>query len=114
MGAATARARSPTRRRTSPLLDALVDDPSPYVRRSVANHLNDIAKDHPALALDLARRWLSRDGPPGRRATALRTLVKRGDPQALELAGVTIDADVRLVELSVERDQLPSANLPSS
>jgi len=31
-----------------PLLDALVDDPSPYVCRSVANHLNDISKDHPA------------------------------------------------------------------
>lgn len=31
-----------------PLLEGLADDPSPYVRRSVANHLNDIAKDHPS------------------------------------------------------------------
>ena len=34
---------------TLPILAALQDDPSEYVRRSVANHLNDIAKDHPAL-----------------------------------------------------------------
>ena len=39
------------------LLDRLVGDPSAYVRRSVANHLNDISKDHPDLAIELARRW---------------------------------------------------------
>jgi 3-methyladenine DNA glycosylase AlkC len=42
------------------LLEGLVDDPSDYVRRSVGNHLNDISKDHPALAVDLARRWAPR------------------------------------------------------
>jgi 3-methyladenine DNA glycosylase AlkC len=90
-----------------PLLDALADDPSPYVRRSVANHLNDIAKDHPALALELARRWLSRDRGAWTARHGIRTLIKRGDPQALELAGVTVDADIRLLELSVERDHVP-------
>jgi 3-methyladenine DNA glycosylase AlkC len=44
---------------TLPLLAALQDDPSAYVRRSVANHLNDIAKDHPAL---LAQ-WLEQQLP---------------------------------------------------
>ncbi len=39
---------------TLPLLRALQDDPSAYVRRSVANHLNDIAKDHP----DLVAQWV--------------------------------------------------------
>jgi 3-methyladenine DNA glycosylase AlkC len=90
-----------------PLLHALADDASPYVRRSVANHLNDISKDHPALALEIARRWLSRDGAAWTARHGLRTLIKRGDAEALELAGVTIDADVRLVELSVERDRVP-------
>ena len=42
------------------LLDAVVDDPCEYVRRSVGNHLNDISKDHPALAVDFARRWIGR------------------------------------------------------
>jgi 3-methyladenine DNA glycosylase AlkC len=41
---------------TLPLLRALQDDPSAYVRRSVANHLNDIAKDHPALVVALGAR----------------------------------------------------------
>ncbi len=90
-----------------PLLDALADDASPYVRRSVANHLNDISKDHPTLALEFARRWLSRDGAAWTARHGTRTVIKRGDPQALELADVTIDADVLLVELSVERDRVP-------
>ena len=40
-----------------PILDALKADPSDYVRRSVANNLNDISKDHPDLVLELATRW---------------------------------------------------------
>lgn len=42
-----------------PILEALKDDPDLYVRRSVANHLGDIAKDHAALAFDLCERWLA-------------------------------------------------------
>jgi 3-methyladenine DNA glycosylase AlkC len=90
------------------LLDVLVDDPSPYVRRSVGNHLNDISKDHPALALQLARRWLPRgDGAAWTVRHGIRTLVKRGDPGALELIGVAVDADIRVVDLSVDRERLP-------
>ncbi len=44
-----------------PLLAALLDDPSEYVRRSVANHLNDIARDHPAIMAG----WLSAAPPRG-------------------------------------------------
>ena len=51
---------------TIALLDRLVDDPSLYVRKSVANHLNDIAKDHPDLAVATARRWLD-EGSSARR-----------------------------------------------
>lgn len=71
-----------------PLLVALHADPSLYVRKSVANHLNDIAKDHPAVVLDLVAGW---DRSDARTAWivrhALRTLVKRGDPRALALLG---------------------------
>src|SRR5688572_30733780 len=49
------------------LLELLRDDPEPYVRRSVANHLNDIAKDHPALAVEVCRRWSAGDPPESRR-----------------------------------------------
>jgi 3-methyladenine DNA glycosylase AlkC len=40
-----------------PILENLKADPSEYVRRSVANNLNDIAKDHPEIALQIARAW---------------------------------------------------------
>jgi 3-methyladenine DNA glycosylase AlkC len=75
---------------TLPLLRELQDDPSDYVRRSVANHLNDIAKDHPDVVVD----WLAAhlpDAPPARRALlhrASRTLVKRGHRGALAAWGV--------------------------
>jgi 3-methyladenine DNA glycosylase AlkC len=41
-----------------PLLEKLKDDPVLYVRRSVANHLGDIAKDHPQRAFDVCQRWI--------------------------------------------------------
>lgn len=75
---------------TLPLLLALQDDPSAYVRRSVANHLNDIAKDHPSLIAD----WLAAhlpDASAERRALlrhASRTLIKRGDRRVLAAWGV--------------------------
>jgi 3-methyladenine DNA glycosylase AlkC len=80
---------------TLPLLEALQDDGSEYVRRSVANHLNDIAKDHPAVVAD----WLERHLPGAsreRRALlrhASRTLVKRGDRRVLAAWG--LDARLR-------------------
>lgn len=42
-----------------PILETLKNDSSLYVRRSVANHVGDIAKDHPALAFELCERWLT-------------------------------------------------------
>ena len=82
-----------------PLLDALKDDPSSYVRRSVANHLGDIAKDHPDLAVGTARTWLQ--GAPAPREAlvrhGLRFLIKRGDAGALDALGVghAVALDVR-------------------
>lgn len=72
-----------------PLLEQLRDDPSEYVRRSVANHLNDISRDNPALALKLLGRWM-RQAPAPRQAMlrhASRTLLKAGDPSAMRLFG---------------------------
>jgi 3-methyladenine DNA glycosylase AlkC len=90
-----------------PLLDALVDDGSAYVRRSVANHLNDISKDHPDVALDLGERWLTRgDGARWAVRHGLRSLVKRGDPSALQLLGVATDAEVELLGVSVDPDRI--------
>jgi 3-methyladenine DNA glycosylase AlkC len=72
-----------------PLLQMLKDDPSEYVRRSVANNLNDIAKDHPDLVVEIAVRWLEGASEERRRLVrhACRTLAKQGHPGALEALG---------------------------
>jgi 3-methyladenine DNA glycosylase AlkC len=73
-----------------PVLLRLQDDPDDAVRRSVANHLNDIGKDHPALLAG----WLADhlpDAPAPRRQLlrhASRTLIKAGDPRVLSAWGL--------------------------
>lgn len=74
--------------RTIPLLDRLVDDPEPYVRRSVANHLGDIAKDHPDVAVQVGARWLRTPTREPVVRHGLRWLVKQGHIGALALFGV--------------------------
>ena len=75
---------------TLPLLATLQDDRSAYVRRSVANHLNDIAKDHPEVVVD----WVQRHRPaatPARLSLlrhASRTLVKAGHAGMLQAWGL--------------------------
>ncbi|WP_181276023.1 DNA alkylation repair protein [Brevibacterium oceani] len=83
------------------LLDELVNDESLYVRRSVANHLNDIAKDHPDLVLATATRWaaISTQGDFVVRH-GLRTLIKRGHPGALAILGFDPDATVEITEFA--------------
>ena len=75
---------------TLPLLEALRDDPSEYVRRSVANHLNDIAKDHPDRFAEILEAWLVDASPERRRllSHASRTLVKAGNPRVLRAFGL--------------------------
>jgi 3-methyladenine DNA glycosylase AlkC len=73
-----------------PVLGRLRDDPEEYVRRSVANSLNDIAKDHPDLVAGLAGEWLA-GAPPERERLVrhgLRTLVKAGHRGALAALGL--------------------------
>jgi 3-methyladenine DNA glycosylase AlkC len=91
-----------------PILEALRDDPSEYVRRSVANHLNDIAKDHPDLVLEIAARWLGTSSTTDRLVRhASRTLLKRGDQRALKLFGHHDEGDVRVTGLALSARKLP-------
>ncbi len=78
------------------LLELLKDDPALYVRRSVANHLNDIGKDHPELLTATARRWLQDAGPERAWIVrhALRSAIKRGDAGALAVSGFGTKAEV--------------------
>ncbi len=73
-----------------PLLEALRDDPEEYVRRSVANHLNDIAKDHPDLVAKLAKKWLKGASPQREKLVrhACRSLIKQGHKPTLDAFGL--------------------------
>lgn len=93
-----------------PILTALIDDPEDYVRRSVANSLNDIAKDHPDLVADFVeqhrhnaspeRTWLLKH--------ASRTLIKKGHSKALANFGYEPLNDVSAtVDLSTDRIAFP-------
>jgi 3-methyladenine DNA glycosylase AlkC len=91
-----------------PILEILKDDPSETVTRSVANNLNDIARDNPGVALDLAARWLEES--PSRKALlkhALRGLLKKGEPRALALFDVETGARVRVTKLAVTPRRVP-------
>ncbi len=96
---------------TLALLERLKDDPSLYVRRSVANHLNDIGKDHPELLLARMEAWSA--GASEERLWlinhALRTLVKRGDRRALAILGYG-PAAVELVDLRLAPGVLQYGN----
>jgi 3-methyladenine DNA glycosylase AlkC len=74
---------------TVPILDALYHDESEYVRRSVANHLNDLSRARPDLVVAIAARWLAEPDANTARLVrhALRTLVKQGHQGALALLG---------------------------
>ncbi|GAB2673428.1 DNA alkylation repair protein [Paenibacillus thermoaerophilus] len=89
-----------------PILERLKRDPSLYVRRSVANNLNDIAKDHPELVKELAVRWsgqhpdtdwILRHG--------CRTLFRHGDEEALSLFGYESADDVRVSRLRLSAEE---------
>ena len=91
-----------------PILEMLRTDPSDYVRRSVANNLNDISKDHPALVLDIARRWMV-EKPETERLVkhACRTLLKRGDAGAMGLFGFADDKKITVRDLRIQPARLP-------
>lgn len=74
---------------TRPIVDALYADESEDVRRSVANHVNDLSRDAPDLAADIVAGWLGQPDENTHRVArhALRTLVKTGHPEALRLMG---------------------------
>lgn len=90
--------------RVLPLLETLKDDPASVVRRSVANHLNDLSKSHPDLTCDVAERWLV-DATTERRALvkhALRSTVKKGNRRALALLGFGGKPKIEIARVGIE------------
>jgi len=89
------------------LLEALKDDPSEYVRRSVANNLNDIAKDHPDLVAEIAQNWMIDASTERQRLVrhGLRTLIKSGHVNALQALGYG-PAQIEVKDFSLSTPQV--------
>lgn len=85
------------------LLTKLKDDESEYVRRSVANNLNDISKDHPDLVIKVCKRWSKGASEECqwiiRHAT--RSLVKQGHPDVFALLGYTENPKVSVDDIKL-------------
>jgi hypothetical protein len=79
------------------------------VRRSAANHLNDISRRDADLAVDVASRWLDDgdDGTPRVVRHALRSLVKQGHAGALALQGFAAPNAVKVSGPSLDRESVP-------
>lgn len=90
------------------LLEKLKDDPSEYVRRSVANNLNDISKDNPQQVIERCQQWSH--GVNKQRQWvirhSLRSLVKAGDPAVFPLLGYSAEPNVILQAFDLAQPQL--------
>jgi 3-methyladenine DNA glycosylase AlkC len=96
-----------------PILERLKNDPSEYVRRSVANNLNDIAKDNPAAVIEVLRRWQV-DADKNVQwiiQHALRSLIKAGHAEALALLGYSSGTEVTVKSLTLSAETV-SMNQP--
>lgn len=91
------------------VLELLKADPSLYVRKSVANNLNDIAKDHPQLVLQTARNWIGTNPDTNWIVRhACRTLIRKADPDALALFGYAEEEMGEPVAVSASIEVKPS------
>ena len=91
-----------------PILERLKDDPSETVRRSAANNLNDISKDHPDLVLNVLQNWAE---PLNAQRMALlkhaaRTLLKSGNPKALALFGLSTSNLIKLTHTHLQSTEI--------
>ncbi len=89
------------------ILETLKNDSSEYVRRSVANNLNDISKDHPELIIAIAQKWIG-DNPLTDWIVkhACRTLLKSGDTTALSLFGFQSPTDIIVTDLKLSQNSI--------
>ena len=90
-----------------PILEKLKNDQDEFVRRSVANNLNDISKDHPVLVLDLCERWKGQSTEIDRIIKhACRTMLKDGNKRALILFGFANPELLTVTGLSTDKQNL--------
>jgi 3-methyladenine DNA glycosylase AlkC len=85
------------------VLEILKDDESAYVRKSVANSLNDISKDNPGLVKKTVKKWFNKKRKPLLKH-ACRTLLKAADKEVLKLFGYTKPENLLIKEFKISKD----------
>lgn len=92
---------------TAPILQRLSADEALYVRKSVANHLNDISKDSPGFMLDLVGGWdKTHPSTAWIIKHACRTLIKKGHPGSLAVFDFEKNPRLRVEQLKADRREL--------
>ena len=87
-----------------PILEKLINDESEYVRKSVANNLNDISKDNPEFVISFAKKWLGKNKESDWIIKhACRTLLKNGDHETLKLFGYIDPKHIKMKNFSVDK-----------
>lgn len=90
-----------------PILEKLRNDSSEYVRKSVANNLNDISKDHPDVVLNLCEQWKGQSKETDRIIKhACRTMLKDGNVRALMIFGFANPDQLHVSNLSADKQKL--------
>ena len=91
-----------------PILEKLKDDDSEFVRKSVANNLNDISRDNPKLVLDLCEKWHGKsDRTDWIIKHACRTMLKAGDRRAMLLFGFGDPKHIAVDKFKLNKKTLP-------
>jgi len=94
-----------------PILEKLKNDESEFVRRSVANNLNAISKDNPDIVLEIAERWFGNTPETdGLVKHACRTLLKKGNRQAMELFGFGNTRNLEVTDFKLEKESITLGN----
>ena len=97
------------------VIKTLMLDESEYVRRSVANNLNDISKDHPDIVFDWSKQWLGKSKDTDRLIKhACRTLLKQGNKNVLILFGFTPPEHIKLSQFEIQNSINSGNKLPFS
>jgi 3-methyladenine DNA glycosylase AlkC len=92
---------------TRGILERLNRDPELYVRKSVANHLNDHSKDNTSYLLEVLGSWDGKDQHTSWIIKhASRSLIKKGDPGAMALFGFVKDLEIDMTDLNFGKNQL--------
>lgn len=94
-----------------PILENLKNDPSRFVRLSVANNLNDIAKDNPETVIELAKKWKGESEEVDWVIKhGCRTLLKQGNPEVMKLFGFDSIKNISIEDFQISMPKVKVGN----